>query len=182
MSKDTKVDDDFEAFFTPENTTSFEQQALYFANAVIVALIPVYLFYSVFYLEFEPLNAIFYIAGVGASVYAVARSYAEAAFHKKARLLSDRENVITLKSVGNLDGQKVSKRAVVAAKRQQQLSVTAHESVAFSIIFNNVLYLGAITILAGWLFKSWTPLVNYIGSTAAASALLLFSSKSAGKY
>jgi len=102
--------------------------------------------------------------------------------HKKTQLLGLRENAITMSNVRIPEGAKVTKKAVVAAKRQQQVDVTTHEAIAYSIIYNNLLFLGSVAVLSTFVFRGWTLIVKYALTVAASILLLLFSSKSAAKY
>jgi hypothetical protein len=67
-----------------------------------------------------------------------------------SRLISHREGLI---SVSNIKSGK-DKKEVYAKKKQEQAHVTQRESIAFSILYNNALFLFCVVVLGFFVFKS----------------------------
>jgi hypothetical protein len=69
---------------------------------------------------------------------------------ESTRLVSHRESLI---SASNIKSGK-DKKEVLAKKKQEQVAVTQRESIAFSILYNNALFLFGVIVLGFFVFKS----------------------------
>eukprot|EP01112_Ceratiomyxa_fruticulosa_P013844 TRINITY_DN3919_c0_g1_i2.p1 TRINITY_DN3919_c0_g1~~TRINITY_DN3919_c0_g1_i2.p1 ORF type:complete len:182 (+),score=38.75 TRINITY_DN3919_c0_g1_i2:398-943(+) len=180
MSRTTGFDDEDEfggLLFDTKPTP--QQNIVYAVNAFLVGAIPIYLYNTVWDLEFSTYFIAFIILTLG-SAFGIFRSYISTTGIKGRMLASERSLVLSQSSV-RVEGSKDTKNAVLSALRHQQSTVTTHEAIAFSIIVNNLVFLGIIIFSSGYLFRNYLPIVNYVTSISVASFLTYFSSQSLGK-
>ncbi|ELR17861.1 Transloconassociated protein subunit gamma, putative [Acanthamoeba castellanii str. Neff] len=166
--KGKKSNDIFSQFQEDHRPTS-EQLAIYFPSALALTLIPLYLFYSIFGLELYTYLPLFGVVSVGSALI-LTLAYHNIAHWLKTRLVSHREGLVPKSGK--------DKKDVLAKKKQEQIQVTQRESIAFSILYNNALFLFGVIVLGFFVFKSASAPFNYVLSVSLSAAALSFFSAS----
>eukprot|EP01097_Dermamoeba_algensis_P005935 TRINITY_DN3731_c0_g1_i1.p1 TRINITY_DN3731_c0_g1~~TRINITY_DN3731_c0_g1_i1.p1 ORF type:complete len:198 (-),score=70.09 TRINITY_DN3731_c0_g1_i1:44-571(-) len=150
-----------------------EQRAVYFGSAFLVTLVPLYLFISIFDLSFSGNFVVLFVVTVFSALI-MTFAYHNVAHTLKQRLQQDREASLSNAYKGGknkADSQEDRKRAL-----QLQLALTAKESVSFSILYNNVLFLLLVLVFGFFVMGNATPASNYVLTvTLSAASLTLFS-------
>ncbi|EGG15756.1 vacuolar sorting protein 35 [Cavenderia fasciculata] len=136
MARDEEFEQQYAAFQS-ESAVSSEQRVLYFINALIVSLVPVYLYHAIFFLSFEQ-YFIVYGAVTLFSAIVLTFAYNNIFRMKRLKLSAQRDHIITLNKT---KAQTTDKKAIFTAKKEAQSLVTSHEAIAQSIMYNNALYL-----------------------------------------
>jgi len=156
---------------------TFGEGFLYFISALVIAGLPIYLYEAIFDLAWNQNTPLFVVVSVFTSFILVLAHY-NTAFATRSRLNRSREDIITKASVSiikNADG-KIDKKSLLAEKRKQQAAITNIESVAFSLLYNNVAFLLLIVVLAFYVFRFATAPYNYVLSVSLAAGILSISS------
>eukprot|EP01098_Paradermamoeba_levis_P016015 TRINITY_DN841_c0_g1_i1.p2 TRINITY_DN841_c0_g1~~TRINITY_DN841_c0_g1_i1.p2 ORF type:complete len:169 (-),score=71.76 TRINITY_DN841_c0_g1_i1:30-536(-) len=151
----------------PLTRPTYEQKAVYFGSAFLVTLVPLYLYLSIFEMALLSNLLIFTLVTVFSSLI-MTYAYHNVAFALKSRLDRDREEVLN-----NFLRQKKD-QGEKKKLQEAQHAVTLKESIAFSILFNNVLFLLLVVVLGFFIFGSASATYNYIVTVSISSAALTF--------
>eukprot|EP00741_Cyanophora_paradoxa_P002687 tig00000615_g2607.t1 len=148
------------------------QRGLYFANGLVVAAIPVYLYVTVLGMDLATYAPLFAVV-VLASAVCASFTYSNTAAKQRAKLSKTRE----YKQVRELgEGDKKNKKETSKLRQQTFNDMLTKESVSYSILYNNSMFFIFTLALGFWLLKHIIAPVNFGISIAATSGLLLFSS------
>eukprot|EP01133_Synstelium_polycarpum_P001132 gene1132-1294_t len=169
MAQDT-LDDEFAAFRN-ESNVSAEQRIVYFINALIVSMVPIYLFHSIFFMSLESYAIVYGAVTLFASIV-LTFAYNNIYRVKRLKLSAVRDHTLSMsKSKG---GQGFDKKAVFAAKKERQSVVTSHEAIALSIMYNNAIFLVSVLVFSFVIFKNVALVYNYIVSVSLAAGVTTF--------
>ncbi|KAL6054417.1 SWI/SNF and RSC complex subunit Ssr3 [Balamuthia mandrillaris] len=169
--KAKKEEDPFSEFKT-DRRPSPGQLFVYLPSAIAVTLIPLYLYHSIFGMDLQSYAPLFAVVTALSTLF-VTIAYHNISFWLKTRLSTQRDKILTKGSVTD----KVSdKKVALENKKQSQAAVTRTESMAFSILYNNALFLFSVLVLAFIVFKNASAPYNYVFSIALSAGLLSFTS------
>ena len=148
--------------YISENKPTFERRVVYIVNALILSIAPVYLYYSIFNLSLKSYGIVFLLVSA-ASAFGIQLAYHNVAFSLNSRLLRERE--------GAVSRSKTTGRGVEAQKVMQK-NATNQEAVAFSILYNNSIFLFSLILLAFYLFPNLSAVYNYVISVGLSASLV----------
>jgi len=132
---------------------------IYLVIAFAITLVPLYLYHSIFGVEVQTHYLLFAVVSFGSALI-LSIAYHNVAYWLKVRLISLDETSFTR-------GQRL--------KEDKEAAIT-RESVAFSVLYNNVLFLFLYVVMAFFLLKSASGPYNYVLSVSFTAALMsLFS-------
>eukprot|EP01132_Coremiostelium_polycephalum_P005625 gene5625-7000_t len=161
-----EVEDEFEPYRN-EYTVSNDQRALYFINALIVSLVPVYLYHAIFFMTFET-YIIVYASVTLFSAIVLTFAYNNIYRIKRLKLAATREHSLTKAKTASKTKQQLM------AKKEVQSVVTSREAVAHSIMYNNAIFLVSVLAFSYLIFKNLPLVYNYITSVSMAAGLTAF--------
>eukprot|EP01088_Endostelium_zonatum_P022571 TRINITY_DN9831_c0_g1_i1.p1 TRINITY_DN9831_c0_g1~~TRINITY_DN9831_c0_g1_i1.p1 ORF type:complete len:176 (+),score=42.30 TRINITY_DN9831_c0_g1_i1:107-634(+) len=149
--------------YAPKHRPNREQIYTYVGAAFLLNLVPVYLFSSIFGVEIRE-NFLLFLVTAALNALIIAVGYHNIAYAVRSRLNARREAL----APGSSGNEK---------KNSNRSRATNNETLAFSILYNNALFLASTVFLAFFVFKNSAAPYNYVVSTtASATALSLFAS------
>jgi uncharacterized membrane protein (DUF485 family) len=157
------------------NQTSNMERVIYYTNGLLVALVPIYLYVSIFNLPFLDYAPVFGVLSVIAA-FLISSAYINVAESLKARLFAQLPEPVIPRETKK--GEKVDVRE---ALRNKQYGLCRTESLSFALLYNNVFYLLFVVLFAFVVFKNLAPLYNYVLSVGISAALVMVSSTSSSK-
>jgi len=155
---------------------STKSSALFYGNALIVAAIPIWIFWRIH--QMEPLDYYIYFAlATLVCTYLISMAYKNVKFVLKHKIAQKREEAIirdvNAKLAAQKDGAKKDRDDKILWKKNE---VADYEATTFSIFYNNSLFLIILLIASFVIFKNFSPLFNYFLSMGVSAGLLaLFS-------
>merc|ERR1712072_874229 len=155
-------------------TVSKKSQALFYGNALMVALLPLWLFWKVHLMDPMTYAALF-TGGTLVASYLVAYAYKNLKFTLKHKIAQKRETAIAREVNAELDAKAGTKKLSRKEKDDRILwkknNVADTEATTFAIFYSNALYL-FIIMASFYVFRSATPAVNFTVSPGLAAGLL----------
>ncbi|KAK7601644.1 hypothetical protein V9T40_009085 [Parthenolecanium corni] len=183
-SRDSKDRKDKDLGFTKEEeillqdfsrNVSTKSSALFYGNAFIVSVIPLWLYWRIHMVDVYS-TLIWFILGTAASTYLVAFAYKNTKFILKHKIAIKREEAVAREVNRKLaDDKKMSKKEKDERALWKKNEVADYEATTFSIFYNNALFLTIMMLFSFYLLRSFTPTANYlfsIGSACGLAALL----------
>merc|ERR1712232_207593 len=167
-------DDDIFREFNVDHRPTKEAMSVYFPAALLLAAVPLYLYHSIFSVDLFS-NIFLFVVVTVFSAAIISLAYHNVAYWLKCRLNPQRASVITTASVKGA----TNKKEAMGYRRKKQSQVTDRESMAFSILYNNALFLLLVIILGNFFFGSISGPYNYVLSVSFAAAALSFASSAA---
>merc|ERR1712001_258740 len=151
---------------------STKSSALFYGNAFIVSAIPVWLFWRVH--SMEPVSSAPLFAVVTLiSTWLVAFAYRNTKHLLKHQVAVKREAAVTKEMSRQLnDDKKISRKEKDERILWNKNEVAEYEATTFSIFYNNALFLAILIICSFYIFKSFSPVVNYIGAMSMAAGVV----------
>ncbi|KAL0268821.1 UNVERIFIED_CONTAM: hypothetical protein PYX00_010634 [Menopon gallinae] len=157
---------------------STKSSALFYGNAFIVSVIPIWLFCRIHMIDLFS-SLVFFVVVTGASMYFVALAYKNTKFVLKHKIAVKREEAVTREMTKKLsEDKKMSKKEKDERILWKKNEVADYEATTFSIFYNNALFLTVVILCSFYLLRSFSPLVNYILSIGCASGLIALLSTS----
>ncbi|WKY05853.1 hypothetical protein Q1695_006231 [Nippostrongylus brasiliensis] len=172
MGKFTREEEVLLSSYSPAN--SARSSALFYLNAVVVSLAPLYLFYGVHQMEVSESWIVWIISAV-ASIY-----FLSMACKNQKRLL---KHQIVMKRGSAVDreiNQKYANDKKMSTKEKEERALFRKNEVAdseatyLSIFFTNVLFLSIMLFLAFFLLANLTPIFNSLLSIIGSAGLVAF--------
>merc|ERR1712021_49029 len=161
---------------------SAKSSALFYGNAFIVSAIPIWLYWRIH--AVDPASTAIILALVTiASTWLVAFSYRNTKHVLKHKVAVKREAAVTRDMNRELDSvdKKISRKEKDERILWKKNEVAEYEATTFSIFYNNALFLAILIICSFYIFKTFTPVVNYVGAMSlAAGVVALLSTSSTG--
>merc|ERR1711971_299832 len=161
---------------------SAKSSALFYGNAFIVSAIPIWLYWRIH--AVDPASTAIILALVTiASTWLVAFSYRNTKHVIKHKVAVKREAAVTRDMNRELDAgdKKISRKEKDERILWKKNEVAEYEATTFSIFYNNALFLAILIICSFYIFKTFTPVVNYVGAMSlAAGVVALLSTASTG--
>merc|ERR1712188_165041 len=156
-------------------TVTKKSQALFYGNALMVALLPLWLFWKVHLMDPKTYAALF-VSGTLIATYLVTYSYKNLKFSLKPKIAQKRESAIAREVNAELESKAETKKLSRKEKDDRILwkknNVADTEATTFAIFYSNALYLFIIIISSFYVFRSTTPPVNFAVSTGVAAGLV----------
>ncbi|XP_077397431.1 translocon-associated protein subunit gamma [Festucalex cinctus] len=153
---------------------STKSTALFYANALIVSAIPIWLFWRIWHMDLVQ-SAFLYTVMTLASTYLVAFAYKNVKFVLKHKVAQKREDAVSkevTRKLSEADNRKMSRKEKDERILWKKNEVADYEATTFSIFYNNTLFLVLVIIASFFLLKNFNPAVNYILSIGASSGLI----------
>ncbi|CAG9816769.1 unnamed protein product [Phaedon cochleariae] len=154
---------------------STKSSALFYGNALIVSVVPIWLFWRIHMIDIYS-SLILFAVVTAVSTYLLAMAYKNTKFTLKHKIAVKREEAVTRDLSKKLaDDKKMSKKEKDERILWKKNEVADFEATTFSIFYNNALFLAIVILASFYLLQSFTPAVNYtfsIGTTAGLLALL----------
>merc|ERR1712110_933220 len=161
---------------------SAKSSALFYGNAFIVSAIPIWLYWRIH--AVDPASTAIILALVTiASTWLVAFSYRNTKHVIKHKVAVKREAAVTRDMNRELDAgdKKISRKEKDERILWKKNEVAEYEATTFSIFYNNALFLAILIICSFYIFKTFTPVVNYVGAMSMAAGIVaLLSTSSTG--
>jgi len=187
MSEETKktpsspkpTDDDvFALFQATKSKPSTSQQTLLPVNAVLTTAVPIYLYWAVFGLSLEQHAIVVAIITV-LSAFLLNMAYANHASGSVDRLTHQRQEAVTRQAVDAEARAKAVKHDDIIRKRRAEIAArTATETAAYSVVYNNAIFLLATAFLSYYVFRNLPTQYGYILSVLLSAALTTVNSTS----
>ncbi|XP_064611846.1 translocon-associated protein subunit gamma-like [Liolophura sinensis] len=155
---------------------STKSSALFYGNALIVSVIPIWLFWRIHQMDLYQ-SAIWFAVMSLVSTYLVAFAYKNVKFVLKHKIALKREDAVARDMMKKLaEDKKMGKKEKDERILWKKNEVADYEATTFSIFYNNALYLVLLILLSFYVLRTFNPTINYMLSVGAAGGLLaLFS-------
>lgn len=115
----------------------------------------------------------FFVGITGLSTYLMAMAYRNTKFALKHKVAVKREEAVTREIAKQLsDDKKTSRKEKDERTLWKKNEVADYEATTFSIFYNNSLFLAIILVFSFFIFRSTSPLANYILTVSGSSGLL----------
>merc|ERR1711935_95937 len=161
---------------------SAKSSALFYGNAFIVSAIPIWLYWRIH--AVDPASTAIILALITiASTWLVAFAYRNTKHVLKHKVAVKREAAVAKDMNKELDGgdKKISRKEKDERILWKKNEVAEYEATTFSIFYNNALFLAILIICSFYIFKTFTPVVNYVGAMSMAAGIVaLLSTSSTG--
>ncbi len=167
-SQDQK-DNEFLDSFVASNQISGKEKALFFLNALFVSAVPVAMYVTVFDMDlFE--HAIFFGIVTLFSAFILQFAYSGSAFTRKAKLIAEREHLVTNSVLKSQEGTK--KKSKKGEVKSEQERVTSIEASALSVVLTNLYFFASVFVGAFVLFSRASAPYNYVLSVSLSAGFL----------
>ncbi|UJR28079.1 hypothetical protein I4U23_009335 [Adineta vaga] len=150
--------------------------ALFFGNAAVVSAIPLWLFWRIHQMDITS-YFIHFIIGTAISTYFLNSAYQNMKFILKHKIAQKREEAVNREITKLFANDKsANKKDKDDRVLQRKNEVADLEATTFSIFYNNAFYLVCLIVLSFFVFKNFSPTVNYLFSVGLSTAIVfLFS-------
>merc|ERR1711956_32841 len=152
---------------------SAKSSALFYGNAFIVSAIPIWLYWRIH--AVDPASTAIILALITiASTWLVAFAYRNTKHVLKHKVAVKREAAVAKDMNKELDSvdKKISRKEKDERILWKKNEVAEYEATTFSIFYNNALFLAILIICSFYIFKSFTPVVNYVGAMSLAAGVV----------
>jgi len=158
-------------------SVSTKSSVLFYGNAAIISVIPIWLFWRIH--QMEPLDFyVYFIAATLIAAYLISFAYRNVKFVLKHKIAQKREDAISKEVAAKLNDKKTASNKKDKDDRilWKKNEVADYEATTFSIFYNNSLFLVMLLVASFCVFRNFTPVLNYLFSMGTAAGLLaLFS-------
>merc|ERR1712047_79903 len=146
---------------------SAKSSALFYGNAFIVSSIPIWLYWRIHAID---------------STWLVAFAYRNTKHVLKHKVAVKREAAVTKDMNKELDSgdKKISRKEKDERILWKKNEVAEYEATTFSIFYNNALFLAILIVCSFYIFKSFSPVVNYVGAMGLAAGVVALLSTGTG--
>jgi hypothetical protein len=149
-------------------TTSTER-ALYIANGLVTAVVPLYVYTAIFGLSLKD-NLPWFLIGSGIIAYFISKAY-ETSFRAVYNSLAHQRNLFLTVA----DNQKQQ------ASIDSQKEISKHEAISFSIVYNNLLFFVLLVFFGFFIFVNLSSAYNYVLTAFCAASLVSVTSTALSK-
>merc|ERR1712228_128063 len=152
---------------------STKSSALFYSNAFIVSAIPVWLYWRVHSMDVSA-YAIMFVVGTLVSTWLLALAYRNTKHVLKHKIAVKREAAVTKDMNKELDSgdKKISRKEKDERILWKKNEVAEYEATTFSIFYNNALFLAILIVCSFYIFRSFSPVVNYVGAMSMAAGVV----------
>lgn len=149
---------------------------VYCNDAIFLFIIGLY--WRIHQIELIP-AFVFFVLITGLSTYLMAMAYRNTKFALKHKVAVKREEAVTREVAKQLsDDKKTSRKEKDERTLWKKNEVADYEATTFSIFYNNALFLAIVIFVSFYVFRSTSPLANYILTVSGSSGLLALLSTS----
>jgi len=157
---------------------STKSSALFYGNAFIISAIPVWLYWRIHQLDPQQSWPFFLVMTI-VCTWLVAFAYRKSKHILKHQVAIKREDAVTKEMMRKLaDDKKMAKKEKDERILWKKNEIADYEATTFSILYNNALFLLLFIGASFFLFKSFTPHINYLFSVGGAGGILALLSTS----
>jgi len=160
---------------------SSKSSAVFFCHALLVSALPIWLFVQIQQMDICE-NWILYVVGTLISTYFVALAYKNNKFEMKHKIAQKRSDGISAEvhqMMAGMDSKKISKKEKDERILWRKNEVAEAESMQLAVFYTNSCFLVLLIVLSFFIFKNYSPMINYAVSMFIASGLTaLFSTSS----
>lgn len=146
------------------------------------ALYPIYFFAGLYWRihQIDFISAlVFFVAITALSTYLMAMAYRNTKFALKHKVAVKREEAVTREVTKQLsDDKKTSRKEKDERTLWKKNEVADYEATNFAIFYNNALFLAIVIFVSFFIFRSTSPLANYILTVSGSSGILALLSTS----
>ncbi|PVD35614.1 hypothetical protein C0Q70_02577 [Pomacea canaliculata] len=136
---------------------STKSSALFYGNALIVSVIPIWLFWRIHQMDLYQ-SGIFFALGTIVSTYLVALAYRNVKFILKHKVALKREDAVAQEMMKKLaDDKRMTKKEKDERILWKKNEVADYEATTFSIFYNNALYLALLIVVSFYILKNFNP-------------------------
>eukprot|EP01121_Diplochlamys_sp_Union-15-3_P002851 TRINITY_DN126_c0_g1_i1.p1 TRINITY_DN126_c0_g1~~TRINITY_DN126_c0_g1_i1.p1 ORF type:complete len:184 (+),score=24.53 TRINITY_DN126_c0_g1_i1:45-596(+) len=173
------VDEDDAIFkqFQHEVTPGGFLQPANLASGVFAALVPITLYTGIFNMSIFDYFLLYFIVSVAVGV-ALSLSYHNISNFLRSLLDWKRDGLVTNARVRKSNQKTEDIKSIVEAQKKEQREVTYKETLSFSILYNNLLFLLLVVFLGFYILRSVPGVYNYILSLGGAAAAVTYLSQS----
>jgi len=161
-------------------TLTAKATSLFYGNALIVAALPIWLYWRIYQLDPTDLKTgiIFGVTTILAAA-AIAFAYKKTKHILKHSIARRREAAVTMDMLRSLaDNKKMSKKEKDERILWKTNEVADFESTNLTIFYVNILFLLLVVGAGFFALRNSAPVMNYVGSTLfSAGVVALFSTK-----
>lgn len=151
---------------------STKSSALFYGNALIVSVIPIWLFWRIHMIDIYS-SVILFVIVSALSTFLLAMAYRNTKFTLKHKIAVKREEAVTRELGKKLaEDKKMSKKEKDERILWKKNEVADFEATTFSIFYNNALFLTIVIVASFYVLRSFTPTINYTLSISATAGLL----------
>jgi len=162
---------------------STKSSALFYGNALIVSVIPLWLFWRI--QQMDPLQSWYlWIVMTVVSMWLLTFGYKNVKFVLKHKIAQKREHAVSNEIMKKFaDDKRISKKEKDERILWKKNEVADYEATTFAIFYNNALFLALVIVLSFFVLSTLSSLnVNYVLSVGIASGLVaLFSTGTVSK-
>ncbi|EDO39583.1 predicted protein [Nematostella vectensis] len=153
-------------------SVSTKSSILFYANALIVSAIPLWLFWRIHQMDPYSSGILFAVMTL-VSTWLVAFAYKNVKFQLKHKIAQRRDAAITKEVNQELDpNKKLTRQEKDERILWKKNKVADMEAMTFSIFYNNALYLFLVLFASFYALRSLHPSANYLLSTSVAGGIL----------
>merc|ERR1712051_1136099 len=114
-----------------------------------------------------------FVAGTLVATWLLALAYKNTKHILKDKIAVKRAAAVTKEMTKKLaDDKKISKKEMNERILWKKNEVAEYEATTFSIFYNNALFLAILIICSFYIFKTFTPVVNYVGAMSLAAGVV----------
>ncbi|UXI15250.1 Ski oncogene [Sarcoptes scabiei] len=150
---------------------------LFYGIALVVSVVPLWLYLRIYQLELESYWILFLI-GSFANTWLVAFSYNNVKFVLKHKIAQKREDAVAREVLQSIHGQQMNKKEKDERILWKKNVVADFEATTYSIFYNNAIYYSLVVLASFYLFRSMSPTINYILSVVGSGAIVALLSTS----
>merc|ERR1712062_158613 len=160
---------------------SAKSSALFYGNAFIVPSIPIWLYWRIHAIDPTATAIILAIVTI-VSTWLAAFAYRNTKHVLKHKVAVKREAAVTKDMNKELDSgdKKISRKEKDERILWKKNEVAEYESTTFSIFYNNALFLAILIVCSFYIFKSFSPVVKYVGAMGLAAGVVALLSTGTG--
>jgi len=172
MSSD-EIDEFAEFRNDSEIQANKNQKAIYYLSAFFTVSVPFYLYVSIYDLNLATSLPVYGLVTLAAG-FVLTYAYHNVNVATRKRLLIRRDRDVNISDYATNARQGEKKGQYLQRKRDETTALTSRESLAYSLMYNNALFLTLSVLLGFYFFRNAPAVYNYILSTGLSAGLLSF--------
>jgi translocon-associated protein subunit gamma len=150
----TKEEEKLIQEFSPQPTKGTE--ALYYGNAFIVSVLPIWVAWRIMQMDLLSYGVLFVVMTLF-STYGVSFAYRKVKDNLRHKIAANRKKAIGKEMESEGKGQKLSREERDDRVERRTSSVSETEATAFSIFYNNSMYLLIVLGISFYVLRSVNP-------------------------
>ncbi|KAH9399415.1 SWI/SNF and RSC complex subunit Ssr3 [Tyrophagus putrescentiae] len=159
---------------------STKSSALFYSIALIVSVVPLWIYWRIYEVDLYSL-AIPFVIGTVANTWLVAFGYKNVKFVLKHKIAQKREDAVAKEVLQSITSQTMSKKEKDERILWKKNVVSDYEATTYSIFYNNAIFYTAVIVASFYLFRTFNPTFNYLLSVVGSGALVALLSTGGSK-